>query len=78
MTDTGDCVKGAEFVRRIRKLGRQRGIQVEWKAERGKGSHGLLYFGERLTTVRNLKDEVDRGAFHGMLKQLGLEARDLE
>jgi hypothetical protein len=71
LTDTGDSVKGAEFVRRIRRLGRKRGIHVEWRAERGN-------FGDRLTTVRNLKDELDKGAFHGMLKQLGLEGKDLE
>lgn len=51
---------------------------MEWVPERGKGSHGLLYLGGRVTTVRNLKDELDKGAFHGMLKQLGLAAKDLE
>lgn len=71
-------MKGGEFVRKIQKLGRKRGIRVEWVAERGKGSHGLLYFGDRMTTVRNLKDELDKGAFHGMLRQLGLIVRDLE
>ena len=51
---------------------------MEWVAERGKGSHGLLYFGDRMRTARNLKDELDKGAFHRMLKQLGLAAKDLE
>jgi mRNA interferase HicA len=52
-------------------------VRVAWIPERGKGSHGLLYFGNRITVVRNLKDEVDKQAFHGMLKQLGLTAEDL-
>lgn len=70
-------MRGAEFVRRIHRLGRDRGIPVRWVPERGKGSHGLLYFGDQVTVVRNLKDEVDKQAFHGMLKQLGLSAEDL-
>ncbi len=71
-------MKGSEFVRRIRKLGQQRGVPVHWVPERGKGSHGMLYFGDRMTTVRNLKHELDKGAFHGMLKQLGLTIKELE
>lgn len=71
-------VRGSEFVRRIQKLGRRQGVLVEWFPERGKGSHGLLYFGDRTTTVRNIKDEMDKRAFHGMLRQLGLTAEDLE
>ncbi len=64
-------------MRRVERHGRKRGVLVKWIAERGKGSHGLLYFGDRMTTVRNLKDELDKGAFHGMLKQLGLREQDL-
>ena len=71
-------MKGAELVRRLRKLGRQREIAVEFVPERGKGSHGTLYFGERLTVIRNLKDEIKTGTLHAMLKQLGLTLQDLE
>lgn len=71
-------MKGAELVRRLRKLGRTRGIAVELVPERGKGSHGLLYFGERMTVIRDLKDEVKTGTLHAMLKQLGLTLQDLE
>jgi hypothetical protein len=31
-----------------------------------------------MTTVRNLKDEVDKRAFHKMLKQLGLSQKDFQ
>jgi mRNA interferase HicA len=71
-------MKGSELVRRLRKLGRQRDIAVEFVPERGKGSHGTLYFGERLTVVRDLKDEIKTGTLHAMLKQLGLTLQDLE
>jgi mRNA interferase HicA len=70
-------VKGTELVRRLRKVGRQRGLVVELVPERGKGSHGTLYFGERFTIVRNLKDELKTGTLHAMLKQLGLTPQDL-
>jgi mRNA interferase HicA len=68
---------GNEFIRRIRRLGRQRGIKVEFVPERGKGSHGTLYFGDQLTIVRNPKDELKTGTLHGMLTQLGLARTDL-
>jgi mRNA interferase HicA len=70
-------VKGAEFVRRVRSAGRKRGIPVELRPERGKGSHATLYFGSRFTVVRNLKDELKTGTLHAMLKQLGLELEEL-
>jgi mRNA interferase HicA len=75
LSDTA-TVKGAEFVRRIRKIGRKRGVAVELVPERGKGSHGLLYFGTRFTVVRDLKDELKTGTLHAMLKQLGLTPKD--
>jgi len=71
-------MKGAELVRRLRKLGRKRGVAVEFVPERGKGSHGTLYFGEQLTVIRDLKDEIKTGTLHAMLKQLGLTLEDLE
>ncbi len=68
---------GNEFIRRVRRFGRQRSITVEFVPERGKGSHGTLYFGDKLTTVRNPKDELKRGTLHAMLTQLGLSRTDL-
>ena len=69
MSDTGS-VRGNEFVRRIQALGKERGVEVRWTAHRSKGSHGLLYYG--------LMDEIDKRAFHKMLKQLCLSERDFE
>jgi mRNA interferase HicA len=53
-------------------LGRKRGVTVAFVPERGKGSHGTLYYGEKLTIVRNPKDELKTGTLHAMLTQLGL------
>ena len=65
-------------MRRILALGKERGVDVRCLAHRGKGSHGLLYYGSNMTTVRNLKDEIDKRAYHKMLKQLCLSEREFE
>jgi mRNA interferase HicA len=71
-------VRGSEFVRRVQALAKEREVEAHWIAHRGKGSHGLLYYGLNMTTVRNLKDEVDKRAYHKMLKQLCLSEKDFE
>lgn len=71
-------MKGSELIRRLRKLGRQEGVTVEFVPQRGKGSHGTLYFGERFAILRDLKDELKTGTLHAVLKQLGLTLQDLE
>jgi mRNA interferase HicA len=70
-------MKGNEFIRKVRRLGRQRGVKVAFVPERGKGSHGTLYYGGRLPIVRNPKDELKTGTLHVMLTQLGLTLADL-
>jgi mRNA interferase HicA len=49
---------------------------VTFEPQRGKGSHGTLYFGDKWTVVRNPKDELKKGTLHGMLKQLGIDPKD--
>jgi mRNA interferase HicA len=68
---------GIEFIRKVKKLGRARGVAVQFVARRGKGSHGTLFYGSRFTIVRNPKDELKTGTFHAMLTQLGLSNEDL-
>lgn len=58
-------------------MGRRRGVEVAFRKERGKGSHGTLYYGSRFTVVRNLKDELKTGTLYAMLKQLGLTLDEL-
>ena len=68
---------GAEFIRRITQLGRERGIIVHFEARHGKGGHGRLYYGDRFTTVKDRKKEIGKGLLHAMLRQLGLTLDDL-
>ena len=71
-------MKGSEFIRAVEKFGKKQNKAVEFIATRGKGSHGTLCFGERLTVVRNPKDELKTGTLHGMLNQLGLKLNDIQ
>lgn len=70
-------MKGNEFIRKIKKLGRKNNITVQFIKQRGKGSHGTLSYGEKFTIIRNSKDELKTGTLHAMLNQLGLKPDDL-
>jgi len=69
-------VKGAEFIRKVQNIGRQRGLPVRFLPSRGKGSHGTLYLGAAFTTVKDRKKEIGPGLLKVMLKDLGLTERD--
>ena len=68
---------GNEFIRKVRALGKQRGMMVVLNASRGNGSHQTLYFGSAFTVVRNSKDELKTGTLHGMCTQIGIKVLDL-
>lgn len=70
-------MRGNEFIRRVQKYAKARGLPCEWHHDMGKGSHGLLILGDRRTVVRNPRDELKTGTFHAMLKQLGLSRGDI-
>lgn len=69
---------GKEFERKIRQLGRERGIAVSFDSGHGKGSHGRLYYGNRFTTLKERRKEIGPGLLGAMLTQLGLTKADLE
>jgi mRNA interferase HicA len=69
---------GHEFERKIRRLGRIRGVAVSFDRGPGKGSHGRLYYGNRFTTLKDRKKEIGASLLSAMLDQLGLTRRDLE
>ncbi len=70
-------MNGDEFVRRVRRVGRKRGVAVRFETRPGKGSHGRLYFGERFATVKDRRKEIGAGLMAAMLRQLGLDREDL-
>ena len=69
-------MKGTEFYKKLKALSRRRGVVVKLEQRRGKGSHGTLFYGERFTIIRNLKDELKTGTYNAMLKQLGIREKD--
>ncbi len=66
-----------DFIKRVEKLGRERGIHVRFEARKGKGSHGRLYYGDRFTTVKDRRNEIGKGLLAAMFSQLGLSHKDL-
>ena len=76
MSDTAR-VRGNEFIRRVQALAKERSLSCRVDEKRGKGSHVTLYFGDRMTIVRNPKDELKTGTLHAMCKQLGIWKSDL-
>ena len=70
-------MNGNEFIRKVKRLGKERGVTVQFVARRGKGSHGTLFYGTQFTIVRNPKDELKTGTLHAMLTQLGLKSEEL-
>ena len=70
-------MKGSELVRKLRRLAKQREVEFSYDARHGKGSHGQLLFGDRLTTVKDPTKEIGPGLLHAMLNQLGLTKDEL-
>ncbi|HSW69391.1 MAG TPA: type II toxin-antitoxin system HicA family toxin [Gammaproteobacteria bacterium] len=70
-------MKGSEFLKKIKSLGKEKSIKVELIEARGKGSHSTLMYGDRFTIIRNLKDELKTGTYNAMLKQLGIDKKEL-
>lgn len=70
-------MKGSEFLKKLRKLGKMRGINVRLVPERGKGSHSTVYYGSKFTTIKDLKKEIGLGLLSVYCKQLGVDKNDL-
>ena len=69
-------MKPAELLRAVRKLGRDRNVAVVFVANKGKGSHGTLYYGGRRTTLKTHGD-IGKGLLHGMPRDLGIARQDI-
>jgi len=71
-------VNGNELLRKLRRLGRARGVEVRVDQRQGKGSHATLFYGGRKTTLKDPRKEIGPGLLGSMLRQLGLKPRDLD
>jgi len=70
-------MNGNELLKRLKKIAKERNLSVKVITERGKGSHGTLYFGDKYTIIKDRKKEIGPGLLNKMLKDLGLDKSDL-
>jgi mRNA interferase HicA len=70
-------MKGSEFLRKVRAIAKRQRLAFRWSPERGVGSHGTVYLGDRPAVVKDLKKEIGPGLLADMCKQLGIRKEDL-
>ncbi|MBI4904250.1 MAG: hypothetical protein HY820_11475 [Acidobacteria bacterium] len=70
-------MRGSEFLRKLKLLGKRRGLSFRWRPERGSGSHGTVYLGSSFAIVKDLKKEIGHGLLADMCRQLGIRKEDL-
>ena len=70
-------MNGRQFIDRVAALGRDRNVRVRVDAKRGKGSHVMLYYGDRKTVVKDRRRDIGPGLLAAMARQLGLDPADL-
>lgn len=70
-------MNGNELLRKIKKLARRRGLTVVLLQDKGNGSHGRVYLGDRFTTIKDLKKEIGAGLLGSMLDDLGIHKEEL-
>lgn len=54
-------MNGKAFIDRVTALGRRRGVAVRVDPKRGRGSHVMLYYGDRKTVVKDRRKEIGPG-----------------
>ena len=69
--------EGNEFIDRVTEPGRRRNVPVRVDAKRGKGSHVILYYGDRKTVVKDRRKDIGPDLLAAMARQLGLDPGDL-
>ena len=71
-------MRGSEFLRKLRRYARQRGLEIEIVSGHGKGSHVRVYLGTAFATLKDRNKEVGPGLLRDMCRQLGVDPKDLE
>lgn len=70
-------MNGNELLKKLRRLAKQRGFRVWLEQGHGKGSHGMLHFGDSETMMKDRKKEIGPGLLASMLADLGLSNDDI-
>lgn len=54
---------GKQFIMRVRQWAKAKGLErPDFIAKKGKGSHGTLFVGDKQTTVKDRKKEIEGAA----------------
>ncbi|HEY1220250.1 MAG: hypothetical protein ABSE42_04165 [Bryobacteraceae bacterium] len=61
----------------MQKLARSRKVACTFLADKGKGSHGRLYFGNEFTTLKDRKKEIGQDLLAKMCRDLRIDPHDL-
>ena len=61
-------------MRRAQRYARRNGLGFDFDPSHGKGSHGTIRMGDRITRVQH--GEIPRRTYFVMLRQLGIESRE--
>ena len=67
-------MNGREFIRRARRYARRYGLEFYFNPVKGKGSHGTVYVGDRVTTVPH--GEIGVGLLASMMRDLNVNRRE--
>ena len=78
LLDNNILMTGRESIKRVRQIGRKRGVAVRLDRERGKGSHATLYYGSRLTVIPDRRHDIRPALLAEMLRQIGLDRDDIQ
>ena len=70
-------MRAGEFLRKVKVIAKRKQLPYRWSPERGVGSHGTVYLGERFAVVKDLKKELGPGLLADMCKQLGIRKEEL-
>ena len=71
-------MNGNELLKKLKKIAKERKINLALAKFHGKGSHGTLYFGGKKTIMKDPKKEIGPGLLRAMLNRLGLEKKDIK
>lgn len=66
----------AEFLFRLKRYARRQGLEFLYDPRHGKGSHGRVLLGDRITAVKSGNKALGTGLLHKMLKDLGIDPKE--
>jgi len=69
-------VNAREFISRARKYARNHNLEFLYDPRHGKGSHGRVFVGNRLTTVKSANKQLGKGLVRRMLRDLDIHPKE--